>query len=45
MRQADPARRIGKAGEVAIAVPFLASETSDYMRGHGLVVDSGYLFR
>lgn len=40
-----PARRIGRPEDVANAVLFLASPEADYIRGHGLVVDGGYLLR
>lgn len=36
-----PLKRYGKAGEVAGAVGFLASETADYITGHVLLVDGG----
>ncbi|MEQ9590796.1 MAG: SDR family oxidoreductase [Parvibaculaceae bacterium] len=40
-----PARRIGQPSDVANAVLFLGSEAADYIRGHGFVVDGGYLLR
>lgn len=40
-----PARRFGRPDEVASAVLFLAAPESDYIRGHSLVIDGGYLLR
>jgi 3-oxoacyl-[acyl-carrier protein] reductase len=40
-----PARRFGKTSEIATAVLFLAAEECEYIRGHGLVIDGGYLIR
>ena len=38
-----PLGRIGKPEDIAKAVVFLASEDSDYVTGHTLVVDGGWL--
>ncbi|WP_375383104.1 SDR family NAD(P)-dependent oxidoreductase [uncultured Sphingomonas sp.] len=40
-----PARRFGRPEEVATAVLFLAAPEAEYVRGHGLVIDGGYLLR
>lgn len=40
-----PARRFGTTEEVATAVLFLAAPESEYIRGHSLVIDGGYLVR
>lgn len=40
-----PAGRWGEAGDLMGAVVFLASRASDYVNGHVLVVDGGYLVR
>ncbi len=40
-----PAGRWGTADDVAGAVVFLASPTSDYLHGHMLVIDGGWLAR
>jgi 2-deoxy-D-gluconate 3-dehydrogenase len=40
-----PARRWGTADDVASAVAFLAAGTSEYVNGHTLVVDGGWLGR
>lgn len=40
-----PAGRWGDAGELMGALVFLASRASDYVNGHTLVVDGGYLVR
>jgi NAD(P)-dependent dehydrogenase (short-subunit alcohol dehydrogenase family) len=40
-----PAARWGKAADLMGAVVFLASRASDYVNGHVLVVDGGYLVR
>ena len=40
-----PAGRWGTAGDVAGAAVFLASAASDYVHGHTLVVDGGWLAR
>jgi len=38
-----PLKRVGKPEDIAKAVVFLASEDSDYVTGHTLVVDGGWL--
>jgi NAD(P)-dependent dehydrogenase (short-subunit alcohol dehydrogenase family) len=40
-----PANRWGKPGDLMGAVVFLAGRASDYVNGHLLVVDGGYLVR
>jgi NAD(P)-dependent dehydrogenase (short-subunit alcohol dehydrogenase family) len=40
-----PLGRIGKPEDIAKAVVFLASDESDYVTGHTLVVDGGWLTR
>src|ERR1700683_5552605 len=40
-----PAARWGKAADLMGAVVFLASRASDYVNGHVLVIDGGYLVR
>ncbi len=40
-----PARRFGKTDEVATAVLFLAAPECEYIRGHSLIIDGGYLIR
>ncbi|MFD9736601.1 SDR family oxidoreductase [Umezawaea sp. NPDC059074] len=40
-----PAGRWGKVGDLMGAVVFLAGRASDYVNGHVLVVDGGYLVR
>jgi 2-deoxy-D-gluconate 3-dehydrogenase len=40
-----PAGRWGKPSDLAVAVVFLASPASDYMHGHVLVVDGGWMSR
>jgi 2-deoxy-D-gluconate 3-dehydrogenase len=40
-----PARRWGTPDDLAGAVVFLASRTSDYVNGHLLVVDGGWMAR
>lgn len=40
-----PAGRWGEAGDLMGAAVFLASRASDYVNGHVLVVDGGYLVR
>ncbi len=40
-----PARRWGKASDFAGPVVFLASSASDYMNGHVMVVDGGWMGR
>jgi len=40
-----PAGRWGNARDLAGAIIFLASEASDYVHGHLLVVDGGWLAR
>lgn len=39
---AIPKRRIGKPEDMAAAVVYLASDSSDYVTGHNLVIDGGY---
>lgn len=38
-----PARRMGRAEEIADAVLFLSSPGASFISGHGLVVDGGYI--
>lgn len=38
-----PARRLGEPRDIALAVAFLAGPDSDYVHGHTLVVDGGWL--
>jgi NAD(P)-dependent dehydrogenase (short-subunit alcohol dehydrogenase family) len=40
-----PAARWGQAADLMGAAVFLASRASDYVNGHVLVVDGGYLVR
>ena len=40
-----PAARWGEPGDLMGAVVFLASRAADYVNGHVLVVDGGYLVR
>ena len=40
-----PAGRWGELGDLMGAVVFLASRASDYVNGHVLTVDGGYLTR
>ncbi|HEX5297348.1 MAG TPA: SDR family oxidoreductase, partial [Streptosporangiaceae bacterium] len=40
-----PADRWGEAADLMGAIVFLASRASDYVNGHVLVVDGGYLVR
>ena len=40
---AIPMRRMGTGLEIATAVVYLASEASDFMTGHDMVIDGGYL--
>jgi NAD(P)-dependent dehydrogenase (short-subunit alcohol dehydrogenase family) len=40
-----PAGRWGDAADLMGAAVFLASRASDYVNGHVLVVDGGYLVR
>ena len=40
-----PAGRWGEAGDLMGALVFLASRASDYVNGHVLSVDGGYLVR
>jgi 2-deoxy-D-gluconate 3-dehydrogenase len=40
-----PAGRWGAAGDLAGAAVFLASAASDYIHGHTLVVDGGWMAR
>lgn len=37
-----PLKRLGKPGEVADAIAYLASDEASYITGHGLVLDGGY---
>jgi len=37
-----PAKRLGEVSDLQGAVVFLASEASDFMTGHDLVIDGGY---
>jgi 2-deoxy-D-gluconate 3-dehydrogenase len=43
--QRIPAGRWGEAGDVAGAVVFLSARASDYVNGHVLVVDGGWMAR
>lgn len=43
IRQMVPARRMGKASEVADAVLFLLSPSANYITGHTLVIDGGLM--
>jgi NAD(P)-dependent dehydrogenase (short-subunit alcohol dehydrogenase family) len=43
MKAYTPARRLGRAEEVAAAILFLASNKSAFLTGHSLVVDGGKL--
>jgi NAD(P)-dependent dehydrogenase (short-subunit alcohol dehydrogenase family) len=36
-----PRRRIGRAGDIADAVVFLASDRADYITGEEIIVDGG----
>ncbi len=38
-------RPVGQAGDLAAAAVFLSSPASDYMHGHVLVVDGGWMAR
>jgi NAD(P)-dependent dehydrogenase (short-subunit alcohol dehydrogenase family) len=38
-----PLRKLGKPKDIARAAIFLASNKSDYITGHNLVVDGGWL--
>jgi NAD(P)-dependent dehydrogenase (short-subunit alcohol dehydrogenase family) len=40
-----PLRRVGKPGEVAGAVVFLASEVANYVTGHVMLIDGGWTAR
>jgi len=40
-----PAGRWGKPGDIAGAAVFLSSAASDYLQGHVLVVDGGWMGR
>jgi NAD(P)-dependent dehydrogenase (short-subunit alcohol dehydrogenase family) len=40
-----PAARWGESADLMGAIVFLASRASDYVNGHVLVVDGGYLVR
>lgn len=40
-----PARRWGQPEEIALGAMFLATEEADYIRGHCLVIDGGFLLR
>ena len=37
-----PIARLGDVTDLQVAVVYLASEASDFMTGHDLVVDCGY---
>ncbi|PWK17617.1 3-oxoacyl-[acyl-carrier protein] reductase [Arcicella aurantiaca] len=43
IRQMVPARRMGRASEVADAVLFLLSPSANYITGHTLVIDGGLM--
>jgi 2-deoxy-D-gluconate 3-dehydrogenase len=45
MLERIPARRWGEPADLAGAVVFLCSAASDYVHGHVLVVDGGWLSR
>ena len=38
-----PLPRFGKPEEIAESIVFLSSKSSEYIHGHNLVVDGGYL--
>lgn len=38
-----PAGRLGTAEEVTRTAPFLASDAADYVVGHSLIADGGYV--
>ena len=38
-----PLPRFGKPEEIAESIVFLSSQSSEYIHGHNLVVDGGYL--
>lgn len=40
-----PARRWGQPKEIALGAMFLATEEAEYIRGHCLVIDGGFLLR
>ena len=42
---AHPGRALGRAADLAGAAVFLASRASDYVNGHVLVVDGGWMAR